>query len=346
MRFSILIPVYNGEKFLTESIDSLLAQSYSDWEAVLVDDGSTDQSGALCDRLAAEHPEHIRVLHQENQGQLASRCHAIQAARGEYCLFMDADDLLVENALAQLEEALCRLNQPELLIYSFFYESESGERRKAEPLFEDGIVFEGENKTALRQTFFSATGLNNVWTKAVKRSCLETIDFDFSPFFTLRCAEDKLHSMVMADVCDRVAYCALPLYVYRLFEGSVTRRYTVDSIGKMNTVSLYETEKAFVARWGLALPEWQQRLEAGYVKSMLYVLDLYVQHVPKKDRIRVLEYDWASFLPPEVMKKMGSNPYLNATHRALWQWLQEKNWWALRLHFFKKRLKKKLRKVR
>ena len=92
MLFSVLIPVCNAEKYLAQCMESVLEQTYSDYEIVLIDDGSTDSSGSLCDKYEQEHLN-VRVIHQENQGQLLTRCNAICAAKGEYCVFLDSDDL-------------------------------------------------------------------------------------------------------------------------------------------------------------------------------------------------------------------------------------------------------------
>ena len=94
MKFSILVPVYNVEQYFEQCLQSLLNQTYKDFEVILVDDGSKDSSGEICDRYQAEYPDKIKVIHQKNQGQLASRCNAIKAAVGDYCIFVDSDDMI------------------------------------------------------------------------------------------------------------------------------------------------------------------------------------------------------------------------------------------------------------
>ena len=100
---SVIIPVYNVEKFLAECVDSVLAQTYTDWEAILVDDGATDASGAMCDAYAAKDPR-IRVIHRENGGLSAARNTGLKAARGEYVYFLDSDDYIEPDTLALLLE--------------------------------------------------------------------------------------------------------------------------------------------------------------------------------------------------------------------------------------------------
>ena len=90
MRFSVIVPVYNVEAYLKTCVDSVIAQTCSDYELILVDDGSTDHSGALCDRLAAKTGCH--VVHQENGGLGTARNTGIATARGDYLVFLDSDD--------------------------------------------------------------------------------------------------------------------------------------------------------------------------------------------------------------------------------------------------------------
>ena len=96
MKLSIVIPVYNTEKLLPECIDSVLRQTFRDYEIILIDDGSSDNSLALCNEYADKH-DNIRVIHQENAGASAARNTGIEAARGEYIHFIDSDDLLPQD---------------------------------------------------------------------------------------------------------------------------------------------------------------------------------------------------------------------------------------------------------
>ena len=92
-KISVIVPVYNVEKYLHECVDSVLAQTFSDFELILIDDGSQDNSGAICDEYAIKD-KRITVIHQKNQGQAAARNNAIAIARGEWIHFVDSDDLI------------------------------------------------------------------------------------------------------------------------------------------------------------------------------------------------------------------------------------------------------------
>jgi glycosyltransferase involved in cell wall biosynthesis len=112
-RISVIIPCYNHGRYLAEAVASVVAQTYGGWELVIVDDGSTDDSAAIAERLLAGHPGHrMRLLRQENQGLSASRNNGIRVARGAYILPLDADDQLEPDMLAATLAVLER--QPEV----------------------------------------------------------------------------------------------------------------------------------------------------------------------------------------------------------------------------------------
>ena len=99
---SVIVPVYNAEKYLPRCIESVLAQTFVDWEMLLIDDGSTDASGSICDEYAAKD-ERIRVFHKENGGVSSARNLGLDNAQGEWITFVDSDDYIEENYLKSFE---------------------------------------------------------------------------------------------------------------------------------------------------------------------------------------------------------------------------------------------------
>lgn len=103
---SAIVPVYNADRFLAEALDSALAQTFRNIEIIVVDDGSTDASGAIADHYAAAHPGRVRVIHQANAGLVPARNAAIAVARGRYLALLDADDVWLPGHLAESVDAL------------------------------------------------------------------------------------------------------------------------------------------------------------------------------------------------------------------------------------------------
>lgn len=118
MMFSIIIPAYNVAPYLCECLDSVLAQTFTDWEAICVDDGSTDGGGAIIDEYAMKD-ERIRVIHKLNGGVSSARNAGIDAAQGEWLIFLDGDDLLVSSALKVIAEGIAQHDELDLIRYGY-----------------------------------------------------------------------------------------------------------------------------------------------------------------------------------------------------------------------------------
>ena len=101
---SIIVPVYRAEKYLNACVDSILRQTYADFELVLIEDGSPDQSGAICDEYA-QKDDRVRVIHQPNQGQAAARNHALPMTQGRWLCYVDSDDMIHPQMLEHLYRA-------------------------------------------------------------------------------------------------------------------------------------------------------------------------------------------------------------------------------------------------
>lgn len=124
MLISVVVPVYRVLEYLPGCVASILANDTADCEIILVDDGSPDECGKLCDEYAAAHPELIRVIHQENGGLGAARNTGISAARGDWLLFVDSDDKITPNTLSVLKAAAAGGGAE---IYAFGFRADDGE---------------------------------------------------------------------------------------------------------------------------------------------------------------------------------------------------------------------------
>lgn len=115
MLFSVVIPVYNGEKYLRKALDSVIQQTFSDWEMILIDDGSSDGSLAICEEYAARDSR-IQCFHKENEGVTIARKLGTDRSSGEYIVFLDCDDWLDTDCLEKLSEAI-RENDPDIVLF-------------------------------------------------------------------------------------------------------------------------------------------------------------------------------------------------------------------------------------
>ena len=101
--FTLVMPAYNAEKYISDMIDSIINQTYTNWNLIIVDDGSTDCTGAICDSV--KDPR-IKVIHNDNQGQMLARINGIMLATGDYTLVVDADDKLDKSCLEEVNNVL------------------------------------------------------------------------------------------------------------------------------------------------------------------------------------------------------------------------------------------------
>ena len=117
MKFSVVVPIYNVEKYLNKCVDSILNQTYKDFELILVDDGSPDNCPKICDEYA-ERDARVRVIHKENEGLVAARNTGIKEAEGEYICYVDGDDWIASNLLETVWEKALKNYDVEIIVYS------------------------------------------------------------------------------------------------------------------------------------------------------------------------------------------------------------------------------------
>ena len=212
---SLILPVYNVSPWLVPCLESIRAQTFQDYQLILVDDGSTDQSGQLCDEWAAQDP-HCLVIHQKNKGLSGARNTGLGAALGEYIAFVDTDDLLLPRYLELLYNA-CLTTGAKMAICGVEDVAEDGS-----PLPHPELtlpvragVFPGAE---LLDTFFSSqsTYYTVAWNKLYHRSLWETLRYPQGKIHE----DDAVAHRLFLD-CDRVACLEEVLYHYRLRQGSI-----------------------------------------------------------------------------------------------------------------------------
>lgn len=203
---SIIIPVYNVERYLKVCLESVAQQHLSDYEVIMVDDGSTDGSGAICDEYAAKYPQ-FRVIHQENQGISAARNAGVTEAKGKYLLFLDSDDFLVPNSLSILLE-LANKNDLDVLGFNLIYVAENCNESpiKQSEMLDHVEVMSGFEYMA-RNNFVA-----QVWWYVVRRELIVGNDIKFPVGHML---EDAAFNVRLFSRAQRMAQVPNAIYCYR-----------------------------------------------------------------------------------------------------------------------------------
>ena len=204
---SIIVPVYNSEKTLCRCIDSILKQTFNDWELLLIDDGSIDQSGNICDQYAAKN-QRIKVFHKRNGGVSSARNYGLEKALGEWINFVDADDWIDFNCLECCVDSISE--ETDLIMFSCKWAADcrlpnmickkQADFQKILPLFIDKITFV------------------TPWCKLFRRSIIEDkhLRFDLS----LSSGEDTLFSMEYLKNVKNMNLLSLEAYHYDISQNS------------------------------------------------------------------------------------------------------------------------------
>lgn len=218
MRFSIIIPVYNVEAYLRDCLESVLRQSFTDWEAVCVNDGSTDGSAGILEEYAAKDAR-FKVISRVNGGLSSARNAGLNAAKGNYVLFLDSDDWLEDNALEVLAG---KIGDEDLICFSgrrFFEEEgkfhESDRLTKA--VYQSGMDYYNENALQRRDFAFVCVVL-----RIYKRSFIEEKYLRFKEGIY---HEDNLFTPIACSYAHGVKVIGDCLYDYRVRSESITTTY-------------------------------------------------------------------------------------------------------------------------
>lgn len=176
---SVIIPVYNVEKYLRRCLDSVIAQTYQNFEIICVDDGSIDDSGKICDQYAVRDAR-IKVIHQENQGPSAARNRGLDAAEGEYIAFVDSDDYILEDMYKKMLDKLLNYNV-DLCVCQWQYEFSDG-RQVVKKKNIDPTIYGCKTSLEFARFLYRGNYENSVvvavWNKLYRRALLDKIRFE------------------------------------------------------------------------------------------------------------------------------------------------------------------------
>ncbi len=346
MKFSILVPVYNVEKYLEQCVDSLLNQTYKgDYEIILVDDGSTDSSGKICDKFAENNSDKVKIIHKENGGHTSARLEAIKNATGDYCLFCDSDDFVENNLLKTINDILNENPDTDMVMYSFSYYENDKKKPRSISVWKGTETFEGNEKKKLYNLLLTTPYINSLWTKAIKTEFLKNDPIDYNILKNKDIAEDAYIVSNFITTCKKIVNINKPLYNYRINQEGISRAFDISKFERKNTLFLYCHLKSCLACWNMDTEEYRQKLNARWLNEVVYTFVTYYENASPKERKAILTCNWSSMLPEDAHYNTN-NPYENKTSRKLYSLILNKNYFQLNLYFTYKRLYKQYRKLK
>lgn len=214
---SVIVPVYKVEAYLPACVDSILAQTFRDFELILVDDGSPDACGEMCDQYARQDVR-IRVIHQENGGLSAARNAGMDIAQGEYITFVDGDDVISEDCLQSLCEVAAKTKADIVVGSPLEFATEDGEPWERKRKAAEAAYRVESPKAACMGLYQGKPGLPiNAWGKLYRKAMLENLRFPVG-----RIHEDQAFVPIAMYTASRIAVMDKAIYGYRCNEEGIT----------------------------------------------------------------------------------------------------------------------------
>ena len=279
--FTIIVPIYNVEKYLVQCVESLLMQEYDDYEIILVDDGSPDKCPIICDEYASKDSR-IRVIHKPNGGLSDARNVGLKVAQGRYITFIDSDDFWNNrNVLEGIRKVIDDNNNPDIVVSDFIKYYEHG-NKFLYPSVISNPEYNGKDKIeVLKYLYFCQGDMKmSACQKFVKRELL--IDASFEKGLI---AEDIDWSLKIYPQAESICVYPKPYYCYRQQrKGSITNTASQRSFDSL----IYILDKWKVKIQDMSIPENEKELYQGYLAYQLSIcMALYgtlTKHQRKKAR--------------------------------------------------------------
>jgi len=311
---SVLVPVYNVEKYLRRCLDSILMQTWTDYEVVLVDDGSTDQSGAICDAYAAAH-DCIRVIHQQNAGLAQVRNVSLAAARGEYITFVDSDDAIEPTCLEVLMRDLQETGA-DIAICSWSEVSDDGVRTEITWDHKEQGFQVWTTEQAVKSLLYQQGIDNNTWGKLYTRAVLQGVAFPAGKVY-----EDIATTYQILLKGKRICYRPEALYLYTSNTAGISQ--SVFSPRRMDLIDMAEGMYRDIER---RFPAYRRAAQARLLRAYIHV---YLQ-IPEREDFKayqsrvfagIRKYCRQVAGDPEAKRGTRMAAMLACLHPVLLRWL-------------------------
>lgn len=246
-KITIIVPVYKVEPYIKKCIESIIGQTYTNWELLLVDDGSPDNSGDICDEYARKDTR-IRVFHQVNSGVSTARNLALDNAEGKWVMFVDSDDWLELDCIARCV-VIAETNALDLLQFTFKRVDDNG----------NILVKKAEESTGIqrREDYVNSAGRLSVCVggNLLRNNIIQNHNIQFDK--NIKFGEDQLFIFNYVHYCKKCMKVSVPLYNYRYNSTSATSLKTQHPEAHVKTLKAFETFK------------WRKEFE-WYVQSSIF----------------------------------------------------------------------------
>ncbi|MDY3006751.1 glycosyltransferase [Anaerococcus porci] len=252
IKLSVIVAIYNVEKYLEKCIESLLNQNCSEYELILVDDGSKDNSSKICNHYL--NKENIKVIHQENLGVSVARNTGIKNSSGEWITFVDGDDFVENNFISEIMRIIKNIDTEMIMFnYNAFFDEKKIIACRSVPFTNNQFINKSKELIQKRMIsqYYNGGDKNTIvssgttWCKVIKRDILQNNNIRFKP--GLIKAQDTVFWLQASENVSSIYYLDKCIYNYRLSNNSISsgKRYIKDSVQKFNDL-LFEYKRHII----------------------------------------------------------------------------------------------------
>ena len=270
MRFSIVVPTYNSERYLGECLESIKRQAYRDFEIIIVDDGSEDATNSISESFILEMGKSATLLRGPHEGSLLARRRGILYAKGEYVVFVDSDDALRCDALEVIVSAIDRFDVD---IVSYGFSRKADFSRPQRPTSLQPGMYVSERYKLVRQ-YASGQLLNSLWNKAIRRSCVD-LEESYEDYRGMAYGEDLFQLLPIIDRSSSLVHLEDALYFYRPNALSYSSRYRSSHLRDIAQVHARLIE--YARRWGDSCYKEAIRRETALYAGLLRIAEASLQ---------------------------------------------------------------------
>ncbi|MCD7878683.1 MAG: glycosyltransferase [Candidatus Gastranaerophilales bacterium] len=307
--FSIIVPVYNVEKYLRQCLDSIVNQTFADFEVICVNDGSTDNSLEILEEYSEKDNRFI-VINQENQGQGVARNKAMDLATGDYIVFVDPDDWIEVNLLEELYKTF-KLSKSEVIAFNYKeYNDYSGKvnNRNLAAILKKNFDYNLNLVPYYSWRDVKSGCLYNLdlhaWSKAYSREFLKRIQAVFAP---TKHGEDHLFVNIVLLNAEKIYYLDKYLYTYRCRDGSAVNKRSSDNFCIFNNIELLKDY--------LITHNFYEELKEEFNCYQTIVMSWHYQNIPE-EKLEEYKSICQKYLTPQDYRKML---YKGRKHNTFWE---------------------------
>lgn len=334
-KYSILIPAYNAEKYLKDTVESILKQRFNDYEIIIANDGSIDNTSKICKNLA-EIDSRINIFEKSNEGLMKTRFFLYQKANGKYLICCDADDTWEPNTL-EIINANIEKYCPDVLMFSYYlWNSISNQKVRKKISVDNPTLYKGEKLFKLWEMLLCTDEVNSLWSKVISKAVIPS-NWEIP---IVSHGEDKLQMIEIINNSNSVLYIPDALYNYRIDNDSMTRTFNDKYFD--NVITVHESLLKKLAEKKILTKKTITKLGSNFLELFVTFLVELNKFVFDKDKKTNLIN---KYINEEIFIKIiyaMKYKYLPTWHKAMLFMVRNKKFWLINfLYIIKSRLKGK-----